>query len=75
MNQKFCIFNCFCDNYIISGSEDNFIYIWDVQSKEILQKISGHSNPILSIDSFSNNNFKLIASGSLDGTIKIFENK
>eukprot|EP01080_Neovahlkampfia_damariscottae_P005079 gene5079-8679_t len=75
LNQKFCIFCCFCDEYIISGSEDNFIYIWDIQTKEVLQKISGHSKPVLAVDSFSNDKVKLLASGSIDGIIKIFKNE
>jgi COMPASS component SWD3 len=27
----------------ISGSEDNLVYIWDLQSKNIVQKLEGHT--------------------------------
>jgi WD40 repeat protein len=27
----------------ISGSEDNMVYIWDLQSKKIVQKLAGHT--------------------------------
>jgi COMPASS component SWD3 len=27
----------------ISGSEDNLVYIWDLQSKKIVQKLAGHT--------------------------------
>jgi COMPASS component SWD3 len=71
-NQKFCLFICFSGEYIVSGSEDNLIYIWDVQTKEILQKIQGNQSPVLCVDSF-NNGKRLLASGSLGGEIKIWE--
>ena len=28
--------------YIVSGSEDNKIYIWDLQSRQIQQVLEGH---------------------------------
>jgi WD40 repeat protein len=27
---------------VVSGSEDNLVYIWDLQTKEIVQKLAGH---------------------------------
>jgi WD40 repeat protein len=38
-NKKYCLFSCFGvdhalgRNYVLSGSEDNNAYIWDLQSK------------------------------------------
>ena len=29
--------------WIVSGSEDNLIYIWNLQTKEIVQKLEGHT--------------------------------
>jgi COMPASS component SWD3 len=29
--------------YIVSGSEDGFIYLWNLQSKKVVQKLSGHT--------------------------------
>jgi WD40 repeat protein len=28
--------------WIVSGSEDHLIYIWDLQSKEVVQRLQGH---------------------------------
>lgn len=42
-NEKYCCFSTFStthpDKYVVSGSEDGTIYMWDVQSKEVVQKI------------------------------------
>ncbi|VDP55238.1 unnamed protein product [Soboliphyme baturini] len=40
-NEKYCVFVNF--SWIVSGSEDNIVYIWNLQTKEIVQKLSGHS--------------------------------
>ena len=29
--------------WIVSGSEDNMVYIWNLQTKEIVQKLEGHT--------------------------------
>lgn len=29
--------------WIVSGSEDNMVYIWNLQTKEIVQKLQGHT--------------------------------
>ena len=29
--------------WIVSGSEDNSVYIWNLQTKEIVQKLQGHT--------------------------------
>lgn len=29
--------------WIVSGSEDNLVYIWNLQTKEIVQKLQGHT--------------------------------
>lgn len=44
MNEKFSIMADFHNGkYIISGSEDNKIYIWDLQTKEIASILDGHT--------------------------------
>ena len=33
----------FVFQWIISGSEDNLVYIWNLQTKEVVQTLEGHS--------------------------------
>lgn len=33
--------------WIVSGSEDNYVYIWNLQTREIAQKLAGHSGESL----------------------------
>ncbi|CAJ0850168.1 16193_t:CDS:2, partial [Entrophospora sp. SA101] len=58
--------------WIVSGSEDNNIYIWDLQSKEIVQKLAGHSDVVISVTCHPK--YSIIASGAIgnDRSIKIW---
>lgn len=49
-NTKYCIFTCFGPDIIVSGSEDNKAYVWDVQSKELMQTLEGHDNAVIAVD-------------------------
>ena len=33
--------------WIVCGSEDNMVYIWNLQTKEIVQKLEGHTDVVL----------------------------
>lgn len=51
VNRTYCLFTCFgfgADESgaerkaVISGSEDGKVYIWDLQSRKVLQVLDGH---------------------------------
>lgn len=57
-------------NYLLAGDAYKTIYIWDFRSRRLLQKIEDNSEAVNSL-SFSPNG-KLFASGSLDGSIRLW---
>lgn len=75
VNSKYCIsatFSITNGKYIVSGSEDNCLYLWELQSRKIVQKLEGHSDPVISVACHPTEN--MIASGALgeDKTVKIW---
>ena len=57
------------NNLIISGSYDNSIKIWDIETGKCMNTLNGHTYSVSSV--FAINNF--IISGSCDNSIKIHE--
>lgn len=77
-NEKYCVFSTFSvtnGKWIVSGSEDKCIYIWNLQTKEIVQKLDGHTDVVVSVACHPTQN--IIASGALEGdrSIKIWEER
>jgi COMPASS component SWD3 len=56
--------------FIASGSEDGDIVLWDVSSKNVLQRLGGHVDAVLCVDTHPTE--KLIVSGGLDRTVRIW---
>ena len=74
-NAKYCIFSTFSvtnGKYIVSGSEDHCIYLWDLQARNVVQRLEGHQDTVLSVACHPTEN--KIASGSLDNdkTVRIW---
>ena len=57
------------NKYIISGSEDNTIRIWNLLEKTQESVLQGHSKQVTTVAATSDN--KYIISSSLDKTIRI----
>lgn len=46
-NDHFCaaatfLLSPFGRQYVVSGSEDSKVYLWDLQTKEVVHKLEGH---------------------------------
>uniref|UniRef100_A0A667X959 WD repeat domain 5 n=1 Tax=Myripristis murdjan TaxID=586833 RepID=A0A667X959_9TELE len=75
-NEKYCVFANFSvtgGKWIVSGSEDSMVYIWNLQTKEIVQKLQGHTDVVISTACHPTEN--IIASAALenDKTIKLWK--
>ena len=57
--------------FIVSGSEDGDIIFWDVKTKEEVQRVQGHEGVVCWVDTSPGSN-AIVASGGLDGTVKIW---
>jgi WD40 repeat protein len=56
--------------FIASGSEEGNVLLWDVSSKNLLQKLEGHSDTVLSVDTHPSE--PLIASAGLDRVVRLW---
>jgi WD40 repeat protein len=59
------------NKFIISGSGDETLKLWDVQTGECLKTFKGHSGCVFSVSFSNDNNF--IISGSQDKTLKLWD--
>ena len=58
-------------SFAVSGSEDGSLFVWDVQSKAILQRIEGHDGVVLGVDTWPEG--ELMVSVGLDQTVRVWE--
>ncbi|KAH0928464.1 hypothetical protein HID58_014191, partial [Brassica napus] len=66
----FCITSAFSvtnGKYILTGSEDNCVYLWDLQHKTILQRLQGHTEALVSVSCHQ------VQKNHLDKTIRIWK--
>eukprot|EP01101_Sappina_pedata_P002489 TRINITY_DN12722_c0_g1_i1.p1 TRINITY_DN12722_c0_g1~~TRINITY_DN12722_c0_g1_i1.p1 ORF type:complete len:438 (+),score=106.62 TRINITY_DN12722_c0_g1_i1:1-1314(+) len=55
----------------VTGSSDNDIYMWDLNTGKLLTNFAGHNAPVLSLK-FDENK---VVSGSFDGSIRVWSKK
>ncbi|KAJ2817461.1 hypothetical protein IWW50_006161, partial [Coemansia erecta] len=58
----------FNEGYMITGSYDSKVHVWDAETFELVSELTGHTMPIRALEF---DDCKLF-SGSLDGTVKIW---
>jgi WD40 repeat protein len=56
---------------IISGSENGELVVWDVGSKDVIQRWQGHNDVVLGVD-FCRTDGRKLASCSADGSVKLW---
>lgn len=74
-NKAFCITSTFSvtnGKYIVSGSEDCCVYIWDLQGKNMIQKLEGHSDTVVSVSCHPFENKIASAGLDRDRTVRIW---
>jgi len=59
------------DAYVISGSEDGKIYIWDLLEGNMLISFQAHSNVVTCVSFHPRYNYMI--STSVDGTVKFWK--
>jgi COMPASS component SWD3 len=57
---------------VVSGSEDNLIYLWDADSMETQQTLEGHTDVVLAVACNPDESMLQIASASVDKTVKLW---
>ncbi|ESQ37946.1 hypothetical protein EUTSA_v10028762mg [Eutrema salsugineum] len=75
-NKVFCITSAFSvtnGKYIVSGSEDNCVYLWDLQHRTILQRLEGHTDAVISVSCHPVQNAIASSGNHLDKTIRIWK--
>ncbi|KAJ1726721.1 ubiquitin-binding SDF ubiquitin ligase complex subunit met30, partial [Coemansia biformis] len=58
----------FNDDYMITGSYDSKVHVWDAETLELVSELTGHTMPVRALEF---DDCKLF-SGSLDGTVRIW---
>lgn len=75
VNRVYCItptFSVTAGKYIVSGSEDKSVCIWDLQGKNMLQKLEGHTDVVISVSCHPIENMIVSAGLEHDRTLRVW---
>lgn len=56
--------------FVASGSEDGAVLLWDVASKNVLQRLEGHTGIVLGVDTHPTE--PVVVSGGTDRSVRIW---
>jgi len=73
---RYVVRNCFGgveDEFVLSGSEDGGVYIWDRETGRLLEALGGHGEGSVNAVAWNPKNEGVFASCGDDGTIRIWE--
>lgn len=72
-NQNYKVESCLStdDAYVLSGSEDGLLYIWDLVDAKVLHKTKAHTRAVCALAYHPNQPYLLTS--SVDGTIKLWK--
>ncbi len=59
------------EKFIITGAGDGYVRVWDVETGEEVQRLTGHTKAVNAVDITSDG--KIILSGSADGTLRLWD--
>ena len=48
--ESYCVFSTFSvtsGKWIVSGSEDNRVFLWNLQTKRVVQTLEGHTGTVM----------------------------
>ncbi len=59
------------DKYIVSGSDDKSVRVWELENGQVFKELFGHSDCVSSVAISTDNNY--IVSGSYDCSVLVWE--
>lgn len=60
----------YTDAYVIAGSENGRILMWDLVEADVVRTLNGHTNAVTCVEYHSDRH--IMVSGSLDGSVKVW---
>jgi COMPASS component SWD3 len=61
--------------YVVSGSEDSTVCVWNINSKKLVQKIQGHCDVVIGVDCHPKRMLIVSGGGPRDGSVRVWRNK